>query len=86
MSTVAGKLDLAEVRQYFQLFNRESCSMSSSTHSTDRPFANDGGMARPSSSEEDPYRTLDELMVVVEALCLSWPERGVFADSGKMLL
>jgi hypothetical protein len=60
--------------------------MSSSTNSTDQPFANDGGIARPVASEEDPYRTLDDLMAVVEALCPNWPERGVFAESGKMLM
>jgi hypothetical protein len=60
--------------------------MSSSTNSTDQPFANDGGLVRSTPSDEDPYRTLDDLMAVVEALCPNWPERGVFAESGKMLM
>lgn len=27
---------------------------------------------------KDPYAVLDDLMVVVEALCPRWPERGAF--------
>jgi hypothetical protein len=60
--------------------------MTSSTNSTDQPFASDGGITPPIVSEEDPYRRLDDLMVVVEALCPSWPERGIFVESGAMLL
>jgi hypothetical protein len=30
--------------------------------------------------------TLDDLMVVVEALCLRWPERRLFERTSKMLL
>ncbi len=31
-------------------------------------------------------RALDDLMVVVEALCPVWPERPLFKDTGRMLL
>jgi len=61
-------------------------SMKSSPNSTDQPFANGGGIDVAVPSDDDPYRALDELMAVVEALCPQWPERGVFVDSGKMLL
>lgn len=37
-------------------------------------------------SEEDPYFVLDQLMVVVEALCPVWPPRPTFADAGEMRL
>lgn len=60
--------------------------MSSSDKPTDQPFADDAGIKVPIVPDEDPYRTLDELMAVVEALCPVWPERGAFVDSGKMLL
>lgn len=60
--------------------------MTSSTNSPDQPFASDGGITLPVATEEDPYRTLDDLMAVVEALCPNWPERGVFVESGKMML
>lgn len=60
--------------------------MTSSAKPTDQPFANGTGITRPFASEEDPYRTLDDLMAVVEALCPTWPERGVFVESGEMLL
>jgi hypothetical protein len=36
--------------------------------------------------EADPYAALDELMVVVEALCPEWPERPPFRNGGRMLL
>ncbi|HEY6643095.1 hypothetical protein [Povalibacter sp.] len=60
--------------------------MKSLPNSIDQPFANDGGIQPPVAPDDDPFRTLDELMAVVEALCPVWPERGVFVDSGKMLL
>lgn len=60
--------------------------MNSSRKPLDQPFANDAGATLPVVPDEDPYRTLDDLMFVVEALCPVWPERGPFIDSGKMLL
>jgi hypothetical protein len=49
-------------------------------------FANGGGITAHVVPDDDPYRTLDDLMVVVEALCPVWPERDIFLDSGKMRL
>ncbi|HMN44175.1 MAG TPA: hypothetical protein PKE27_06375 [Povalibacter sp.] len=60
--------------------------MKSSPTSPDQPCANGGGIEVVVPPEDDPYRALDELMAVVEALCPEWPERGVFVDGGKMLL
>lgn len=60
--------------------------MTSCDNSTDQPLANDAGIVAPIAPGEDPYHELDELMVVVEALCPEWPEREVFVGSGKMLL
>ena len=60
--------------------------MNSSKKSTEALLAADGGVRAPLRVDEDPYRTLDDLMVVVEALCPVWPERGTFVDGGKMLL
>lgn len=60
--------------------------MTSSGKRTDQPLANDAGVAVSIAPDDDPYRALDELMAVVEELCPQWPERGVFVDSGKMLL
>ena len=53
---------------------------------SEQPIANGAGLGVPVAPDEDPYRTLDDLMVVIEALCPEWPERGAFVDSGKMLL
>lgn len=36
--------------------------------------------------DQDPFRTLDELMVVVEALCPVWPDRPTFEHSTIFLL
>jgi hypothetical protein len=60
--------------------------MNSSTKSTDQPFAAEGGLRRVPKREEDPFRALDDLMVVVEALCPKWPERRPFERTGDMRL
>jgi hypothetical protein len=39
------------------------------------PFVADGGLAQVATSDRDPYEALDDLMVVVEALCPKWPPR-----------
>ena len=51
-----------------------------------QPFAADGGISAPLLSERDPYETLDDLMVVVEALCPRWPPRGTFRADNLWLL
>ena len=43
--------------------------MRSYAKSAEPPFAADGGVDVPARSEEDPYRTLDNLMAAVEAPC-----------------
>ena len=48
-------------------------------------FAAEGGIDAPRRLEEDPYRTLDDLMAVVEALCPVWPARDLL-PAGRMLL
>lgn len=45
-----------------------------------RPIKSVPGGAR------DPYEALDDLMVVVEALCPRWPMRGIFKSGGFWLL
>lgn len=60
--------------------------MSFSRKPVDPPLAAEGGLEVPRIDSSDPYRTLDELMVVVEALCPQWPSRGTFARQEKMPL
>ena len=60
--------------------------MTSSKKTPDQPFANSGGLERSARRDSDPYRALDDLMAVVEALCPTWPQRDTFVTSGKMLL
>ncbi len=60
--------------------------MSSFETPPDLPIAGDGGVHVPVTAPEDPYRTLDDLMAVVEALCPKWPTRGTFVRADKMLL
>ena len=60
--------------------------MNCSGKSTEPLLAGEGGVPAPARHEDDPYRTLDELMAVVEVLCPVWPRRGTFVDGGKMLL
>ena len=56
----------------------------------DRPpeiFTADGGLpAAPVEPGHDPLAALDQLMVVVEALCPVWPERPTFEGSTRFLL
>jgi len=37
-------------------------------------------------SDRDPFEVLDDLMVVVEALCPIWPDRPTYRDSTCFLL
>jgi hypothetical protein len=50
-------------------------------------IAADGGLvAHAGGDNSDPYKTLDDLMVVVEALCPRWPEREFFTGKEKFRL
>jgi hypothetical protein len=60
--------------------------MSSCAKSAEAPFVAEGGLPFTPRREDDPYRALDDLMVVVEALCPVWPQRGVFPSDAKFLL
>ena len=46
----------------------------------------DGGIDTAVVSLRDPYEVLDDLMVVVEALCPRWPARETFKAEGIWLL
>jgi hypothetical protein len=60
--------------------------VTTSSESTDQPLIADGGITVPIPPLVDPYKALDELMVVVEALCPVWPQRETFEGHGPMLL
>ena len=50
-------------------------------------FTADAGFpAAPLEPGRDPLAVLDELMVVVEALCPVWPDRPTFEGSTRFLL
>jgi hypothetical protein len=53
--------------------------MNSLTKAPEAPIAGEGGVAAPFLDQRDPYQALDELMVVVEALCPTWPPRTATA-------
>lgn len=42
------------------------------------PIIGEGGIVTATSIARDPYAALDDLMVVVEALCPQWPARPLF--------
>ena len=52
----------------------------------EQPLAGDGGVTTAPISERDPYEVLDDLMVVVEALCPRWSPRETFRADGLWLL
>jgi hypothetical protein len=60
--------------------------MSSFETPSEPPFAGGSGVRCSPRPQDDPYRTLDDLMAVIEALCPTWPQRGTFVSAGKMLL
>jgi hypothetical protein len=60
--------------------------MSFSERPPEPPFAADAGIQSFAARTEDWLRALDDLMVVVEALCPRWPARAPFARSPTMLL
>lgn len=59
--------------------------MSSCKKSTEY-FVAEGGIAASLNSERDPFEVLDDLMVVVEALCPVWPQRETFKKAHKLRL
>jgi hypothetical protein len=88
------RVDRAELREYFRLFDGEHCWMNSSTLSaelrrtgTATPhLAAEGGLAMEPRHEREPFAALDDLMVVVEALCPDWPARGTFGPMPDLRL
>lgn len=60
--------------------------MNSFAKSTEPALAGDDGVHSFVCDEEDPFRTFDDLMEVVEALCPVWPQRDAFVNGGWMLL
>ena len=60
--------------------------MSSSEKPPDPPFAADAGIQSTAAQPEDWFQALDDLLVVVEALCPRWPARQPFNISGSLLL
>jgi hypothetical protein len=50
------------------------------------PLAADGSSKASPAPVEDPFEVLDDLMVVVEGLCPTWPSRPTFRDGGYLLL
>lgn len=59
---------------------------SSRAHDSEQPLAAEGGITAPPVSNRAPYEALDDLMVVVEALCPRWPPRATFKTGGLWLL
>jgi hypothetical protein len=51
-----------------------------------QPLAAAGGVEQSTPGVRDPYEALDDLMVLVEALCPSWPPREKFRADGRWLL
>jgi hypothetical protein len=60
--------------------------MSSNSSSDEYIFVAEGGFPYGHTNSPDPYQDLDELMVVVEALCVTWPQRALFQGTDAYLL
>lgn len=73
-------LDMAEVRAYFQLFNREAL-LEQLLAAVDA-----GGVGEPVFEYEDPYVRFDDLMFVIEQLCPVWPAKPLWPEPGHRFL
>jgi hypothetical protein len=51
-----------------------------------QPIAQAGGDSSITERAGNPYQSLDELMMVVEALCKTWPSRTSSLPGAKLLL
>ena len=73
-------LDMAEVRGYFRLFDREDL--------LDRLLASiaAAGVQEPPFEYEDPYARFDDLMWVSEQLCPVWPKKALWPEPGHIFL
>jgi len=60
--------------------------MSYCENSDDVPVVAEGGLKASPTPANDPFEALDDLMVVVEALCPRWPARPTFRDTGRFRL
>ena len=60
--------------------------MKFSVKRAETPFSAAGGLDESPRPEEDPYRSLDDLAAVVEALCPLWPARDTFPPMLDMRL
>lgn len=60
--------------------------MSSSNKPEDFPIVAEGGVPFIASQGRDPFEALDDLMVVVEALCPVWPLREPTKEGSHWLL
>ena len=50
------------------------------------PLASEGGISESPADSRGPFEVLDDLMLVIEALCPTYPERDTFADSAAFKL
>lgn len=52
-----------------------------------QPFAADGGITHvQAATGRDPLEALDDLMMVIEALCPVWPNREIFSSTDRFLI
>jgi len=75
-----GALDLAELQEYFRLFDREALLKAL------LDAAQASGVRDQAGAYEDPYARLDDLMLVIEELCPVWPEKPARPAAGQYLL
>ena len=60
--------------------------MNFSVKRAETPFSAAGGLDELPRLEDDPYRSRDDLVAVVEALCQAWPARDTFPPTLDMRL
>jgi hypothetical protein len=58
----------------------------SSNEQQPHPLASEGGISESPADSRGPFEVLDDLMLVIEALCPTYPERDTFADSATFKL
>ena len=60
--------------------------MNSSANAGQHPIVAEGGVPYKAETDRNPFDALMDLMIVVEALCPTWPPRETTKDGDYWLL
>jgi hypothetical protein len=56
------------------------------SNDVESPLAREGGQSAPRAGPREAFGELDDLMIVVEALCPKWPPRQPISPRSRFVL